>query len=77
MLVGFFGCCGAVKESQCLLGSVSRNRTRRLDGVGEMCEIQLALFFFSPQFFACLLIIFGAEVAAGVFGFLNKDKVHR
>ena len=27
------------------------------------------------QFFACLLIIFGAEVAAGVFGFLNKDKV--
>lgn len=47
MLVGFFGCCGAVKESQCLLGS----------------------------FFACLLIIFGAEVAAGVFGFLNKDKI--
>lgn len=27
------------------------------------------------QFFACLLIIFGSEVAAGVFGFLNKDKV--
>ncbi|KAA8591008.1 hypothetical protein FQN60_001951 [Etheostoma spectabile] len=47
MLVGFFGCCGAVRESQCLLGS----------------------------FFACLLIIFGAEVAAGVFGFLNKDKI--
>ncbi|XP_061651434.1 tetraspanin-2-like [Phyllopteryx taeniolatus] len=47
MLVGFFGCCGAVRESQCLLAS----------------------------FFACLLIIFGAEVAAGVFGFLNKDKI--
>ncbi|XP_062853483.1 tetraspanin-2a [Trichomycterus rosablanca] len=47
MLVGFFGCCGAVRESQCLLGS----------------------------FFACLLVIFGAEVAAGVFGFLNKDQV--
>uniref|UniRef100_A0A8C6KV83 Tetraspanin n=1 Tax=Nothobranchius furzeri TaxID=105023 RepID=A0A8C6KV83_NOTFU len=47
MLVGFFGCCGAVRESQCLLGS----------------------------FFACLLIIFGSEVAAGVFGFLNKDKI--
>ncbi|KAM7411819.1 hypothetical protein PAMA_021681 [Pampus argenteus] len=47
MMVGFFGCCGAVRESQCLLGS----------------------------FFACLLIIFGAEVAAGVFGFLNKDKI--
>ncbi|XP_027015011.1 CD9 antigen [Tachysurus fulvidraco] len=47
MLVGFFGCCGAVRESQCLLGS----------------------------FFACLLIIFAAEVAAGVFGFLNKDSI--
>ncbi|KAK5863644.1 hypothetical protein PBY51_000660 [Eleginops maclovinus] len=47
MLVGFFGCCGAVRESQCLLGS----------------------------FFTCLLIIFCAEVAAGVFGFLNKDKI--
>ncbi|KAK3547553.1 hypothetical protein QTP86_024716 [Hemibagrus guttatus] len=46
MLVGFFGCCGAVRESQCLLG-----------------------------FFACLLIIFAAEVAAGVFGFLNKDTI--
>ncbi|XP_051568685.1 tetraspanin-2-like [Myxocyprinus asiaticus] len=47
MLVGFFGCFGAVRESQCLLG----------------------------LFFACLLVIFGAEVAAGVFGFLNKDKI--
>ncbi|RXN28261.1 CD9 antigen-like protein [Labeo rohita] len=47
MLVGFFGCCGAVRESQCLLG----------------------------LFFACLLIIFGAEVAAGVFGFLSKDEI--
>ncbi|XP_039605278.1 tetraspanin-2a [Polypterus senegalus] len=47
MLVGFFGCCGAVRESQCLLGS----------------------------FFACLLVIFAAEIAASVFGFLNKDKI--
>ncbi|XP_018616313.1 CD9 antigen-like [Scleropages formosus] len=47
MLVGFFGCCGAVRESQCLLG----------------------------LFFACLVVIFGAEVAAGVFGFLNKEKI--
>ncbi|MBN3295688.1 CD9 protein, partial [Amia calva] len=47
MLVGFFGCCGAVRESQCLLGS----------------------------FFTCLVVIFAAEVAAGVFGFLNREKV--
>ncbi|XP_019900014.2 tetraspanin-2a isoform X2 [Esox lucius] len=47
MLVGFFGCCGTLKESQCLLAS----------------------------FFACLIVIFGAEVAAGVFGFMNKEKI--
>ncbi|KAK2857911.1 hypothetical protein Q7C36_005830 [Tachysurus vachellii] len=47
MLVGFFGCCGAVRESQCLLG----------------------------LFFSCVLIIFAAEVAAGVFGFLHKDEI--
>ncbi|KAM3877616.1 tetraspanin-2a [Diretmus argenteus] len=47
MLVGFFGCFGAVRESQCLLAS----------------------------FFACLLIIFGAEVAAGVFGLINKEQI--
>ncbi|XP_078497362.1 tetraspanin-2 [Lissotriton helveticus] len=45
MLVGFFGCCGAVRESQCLLGS----------------------------FFACLLVIFTAEMTAGVFVFLGKS----
>uniref|UniRef100_A0A3P9B3B0 Tetraspanin 2a n=1 Tax=Maylandia zebra TaxID=106582 RepID=A0A3P9B3B0_9CICH len=47
MVVGFLGCFGAIRESQCLL----------------------ALFF------ACLVIIFGAEVTAGVFGFLNKEQI--
>uniref|UniRef100_A0A3P9P721 Tetraspanin n=1 Tax=Poecilia reticulata TaxID=8081 RepID=A0A3P9P721_POERE len=47
MVVGFFGCFGAIRESQCLLSS----------------------------FFACLLIIFGAEITAGVFGFLNKEQI--
>lgn len=47
MIVGFFGCFGAVRESQCLLAS----------------------------FFACLVIIFGAEVTAGVFGFINKAQI--
>ncbi|XP_053313504.1 tetraspanin-2 [Spea bombifrons] len=46
MIIGFFGCCGAARESQCLLGA----------------------------FFACLLVIFAAEVAAGVFAFLGKTS---
>lgn len=80
MLVGFFGCCGAVRESQCLLGSVSTNAyTGTFNKTDHSWKHVKKQKFISPicfQFFACLLIIFGAEVAAGVFGFLNKDKVH-
>ncbi|KAK2859100.1 hypothetical protein Q5P01_003720 [Channa striata] len=47
MVVGFLGCCGAIKESPCMLG----------------------------LFFVFLLIIFAMEVAAGIWGFSNKDKV--
>ncbi|KAM6928035.1 tetraspanin-2a [Xenentodon cancila] len=47
MVVGFFGCFGAMRESQCLLAS----------------------------FFVCLLIIFGAEITAGVFGFMNQELI--
>ncbi|XP_062852439.1 CD9 molecule b isoform X3 [Trichomycterus rosablanca] len=47
MVVGFLGCCGAIKESPCLLG----------------------------LFFIFLLIIFAAEVAAGIWGLSNKDKI--
>lgn len=36
----------------------------------------LLYFLFVPQFFACLLIIFGAEIVAGVFGFINKEQVY-
>ncbi|OCT94317.1 tetraspanin-2 [Xenopus laevis] len=46
MLIGFFGCCGAARESQCLLGA----------------------------FFACLLVIFAAEVTAGAVAFLGKAE---
>ncbi|XP_044139512.1 tetraspanin-2-like [Bufo gargarizans] len=46
MLIGFFGCCGAARESQCLLGA----------------------------FFVCLLVIFAAEVTAGVIAFLGKQE---
>ncbi|XP_062373838.1 CD9 molecule b isoform X2 [Sardina pilchardus] len=47
MVVGFLGCCGAIRESPCMLG----------------------LFFFF------LLLIFAAEVAAGIWGLSNKEKV--
>ncbi|XP_062838062.1 CD9 antigen [Anolis carolinensis] len=47
MLVGFLGCCGAIQESQCMLG----------------------------LFFTFLLVIFGLEVAAAIWGFANKSMV--
>ncbi|KAF7229379.1 CD9 antigen isoform X2 [Nothobranchius furzeri] len=47
MVVGFLGCCGAIKESPCLLG----------------------------LFFLFLLVIFAVEVAAGIWGFSNRETV--
>ncbi|TDG96538.1 hypothetical protein EPR50_G00229880 [Perca flavescens] len=47
MVVGFLGCCGAIKESPCMLG----------------------------LFFLFLLLIFAVEVAAGIRGLSNKDRV--
>ncbi|GLD48231.1 CD9 antigen-like isoform X1 [Lates japonicus] len=47
IVVGFLGCCGAIKESPCMLG----------------------------LFFLFLLIIFAVEVAAGIWGLSNKDRV--
>uniref|UniRef100_A0A3Q0RZP0 Tetraspanin n=1 Tax=Amphilophus citrinellus TaxID=61819 RepID=A0A3Q0RZP0_AMPCI len=47
MVVGFLGCCGAIKESPCMLG----------------------------LFFLFLLLIFAAEVAAGIWGLSNSDRV--
>ncbi|XP_009074452.1 PREDICTED: CD9 antigen, partial [Acanthisitta chloris] len=47
MLVGFLGCCGALQESQCMLG----------------------------MFFLFLFLIFGLEIAAGIWGFTNKEKI--
>ncbi|XP_041833109.1 CD9 antigen-like isoform X2 [Melanotaenia boesemani] len=47
MVVGFLGCCGAIKESPCMLG----------------------------LFFLFLLLIFAAEVAAGIWGLSNRETV--
>lgn len=48
MAVGFFGCCGAMRESQCVLGSVSgaprpREGAIGLQGAGPGRQRQLLL----------------------------------
>lgn len=47
LVVAFFGCCGAIKENQCLLS----------------------------VFFTFLMLIFILELAAGIFGFVNRNEV--
>uniref|UniRef100_A0A8C4QBD1 Tetraspanin n=1 Tax=Eptatretus burgeri TaxID=7764 RepID=A0A8C4QBD1_EPTBU len=47
MFMGFLGCCGAIQESQCMLGS----------------------------FFICLLVVFAAEIAAGIWAVLHKEQI--
>lgn len=67
LIVAFLGCCGAFKESQCLLVSVrillaSTNQS----GAHNLIH--------SFQFFCCLLVILVAEVAAGVWAWQNRNE---
>uniref|UniRef100_A0A8B9H5A5 Tetraspanin 2b n=1 Tax=Astyanax mexicanus TaxID=7994 RepID=A0A8B9H5A5_ASTMX len=53
MLVGFFGCCGAVRESQCLLGSLNccgTASTRSAQCTNTDCESAIEEFFNSKLF---------------------------
>nr|KAF6373184.1 CD9 molecule [Pipistrellus kuhlii] len=71
MLVGFLGCCGAVQESQCMLGLV----TKCQDFVFPFFEGHVCFLSLNPQFFVFLLVIFALEVAAAVWGYQHKDEV--
>ena len=87
MVVGFLGCCGALKESPCMLGLVRSIISSVLTNRINCCIIDLktiykneSLITLPPpslcfQFFFFLLVIFAVEVAAGVWGLSNKDKV--
>ncbi|KAG7253476.1 hypothetical protein CRUP_007793 [Coryphaenoides rupestris] len=55
MVVGFLGCCGAIKESPCMLGLVKMTLN---------CLLLLSF-----------LLIFAIEVAAGIWGLSNKNRV--
>lgn len=46
-VVGFCGCCGAMRESKCLLGT----------------------------YILLVLIVLGAEIGGGVYGYINKDEL--
>uniref|UniRef100_A0A672NXL7 CD81 molecule a n=1 Tax=Sinocyclocheilus grahami TaxID=75366 RepID=A0A672NXL7_SINGR len=39
----------------------------------QICQLIIGLF----SFFACLVILFACEVAAGIWGFMNKDKISK
>lgn len=54
MLVGFFGCCGAVRESQCLLGSVSAYKQRSF----QCYVISSRHLFFFCFFFNSIFVVF-------------------
>ncbi|KAB0385452.1 hypothetical protein FD755_000408, partial [Muntiacus reevesi] len=71
MLVGFLGCCGAVQESQCMLGLA----TKCQDFVYPFFEDHVCLFSLNPQFFGFLLVIFAIEVAAAIWGYSHKEEV--
>uniref|UniRef100_A0A4X1UPK3 Tetraspanin n=2 Tax=Sus scrofa TaxID=9823 RepID=A0A4X1UPK3_PIG len=69
MVVGFLGCCGAVQESQCMLGLATK-RTLLSPFEDHVC-----FFSLNPQFFGFLLVIFAIEIAAAIWGYSHKDQV--
>uniref|UniRef100_A0A8B9WBD1 Tetraspanin n=1 Tax=Bos mutus grunniens TaxID=30521 RepID=A0A8B9WBD1_BOSMU len=69
MLVGFLGCCGAVQESQCMLGLATKGT------LFIPFEAHVCLFSLNPQFFSFLLVIFAIEVAAAIWGYSHKEEV--
>ncbi|XP_063501274.1 CD81 antigen isoform X1 [Symphalangus syndactylus] len=88
MFVGFLGCYGAIQESQCLLGTVvgwwlplaPHTHTCWAPGcvsLGPAYSLPsfLPLATARLQFFTCLVILFACEVAAGIWGFVNKDQI--
>ncbi|EPY87853.1 CD9 antigen [Camelus ferus] len=86
MLVGFLGCCGAVQESQCMLGLASipsPSDTRAPDTQSPKCPLLAPGVRPGPhltpplpfQFFGFLLVIFAVEIAAAVWGYSHKDEV--
>uniref|UniRef100_A0A8C8ZXZ5 Tetraspanin n=1 Tax=Prolemur simus TaxID=1328070 RepID=A0A8C8ZXZ5_PROSS len=69
MLVGFLGCCGAVQESQCMLGLAAKRTLL------PFLEDHVCFFSLNPQFFGFLLVIFAIEIAAAIWGYSHKDEV--
>lgn len=67
VLLAFCGCCGAFKESQCMLVSVSDliQTVLKANLISNVCF----------QFFCCMLIVLTAEIAAGVWAYQNGDKL--
>lgn len=71
LIIAFLGCCGALKESQCMLVSVSNPNYHF-----SFETLYLYLFFsFLQQFFCFLLIVLVAEIATGVYAYLHQDQL--
>lgn len=75
MVVGFLGCCGAIKESPCMLGLVCFFWGGVLVKIKQSKNTEIPTLFLHTQFFIFLLLIFAVEVAAGTWGLSNKDRV--
>lgn len=95
LVIAFLGCCGALKESQCMLVSVSfvRSDTLLLKPTSTICKtkVDLVVYVIRPffhcfnwklflcslylQFFCFLLIVLVAEIATGVYAYMNQAEL--
>ncbi|KAF6018272.1 TSPAN8 [Bugula neritina] len=74
MIIGFFGCCGAIREI--LLNDCYIVIAFHLKLNTYYCIIILYYYiYFYFQFFVCMFILFAGLIAVGTLCFIRKDEV--
>lgn len=66
-----------LKSDDALLWFVSRSAAPHLSPPNCCRYVEDPSLDLSLQFFTCLVILFACEVAAGIWGFVNKDQVRQ
>lgn len=77
-IIAFLGCCGAIKESSCMVLTVSYKKILYFMTELNMKTklINLCHFYMFIQFSVLLIVIILFEIGIGAFGYVNKDELN-
>lgn len=75
-VVAFFGCCGAIQESNYLLVTVGLLSKLYISCTFFTFQVNILIYFRYFQYAALLVFIFLMEAAGGIGGYVMKDDIH-